>query len=155
MTEHDNRVREVLLVDDNAADLALISDVFRSYPLPTRVHTAADGVEALAFLRRQGGHADAPRPDLILLDLNMPRMDGRQVLVAVKTDPQLGTIPLVVFTASTAAADITASYTAHANAYLVKPRDLGDLERAIHSLYCFFGELVSVPPNPPDPQSNS
>lgn len=121
-------VREVLLVDDDAADAALITDAFEVRQAPVRLHHVVDGGQALAFLRRQPPYADAVRPDLILLDLNMPRVDGRQVLAEVKTDEQLKTIPVVVFTTSADATDIGASYAAHANAYVTKPLDLDDFD---------------------------
>jgi CheY-like chemotaxis protein len=140
-----DRAFQVLLVDDDAADIALISDALTTQHAPVMLHTTADGVEALAFLRREHDHADAPRPDLILLDLNMPRMDGREVLAVVKNDPQLLAIPVVMFTTSDHPDDIAASYTAHANAYVTKPLDLDEFDAAVAKIFEFYGNLVARP----------
>ncbi|HEX8343792.1 MAG TPA: response regulator [Actinoplanes sp.] len=145
MTAVAGREYEVLLVDDDDADIALITEAFATHHARVRLHTAGDGVEALAFLRREGDHSGANRPDLILLDLNMPRMDGREVLAVVKSDPDLGAIPVVVFTTSDRAEDVTASYTRHANAYVTKPLDLDELDAVIAKIYDFYGHLVTRP----------
>jgi CheY-like chemotaxis protein len=145
MTVDPTRVCEVLLVDDDAADIALITEAFANHHARVRLHTAGDGIEALAFLRREDTHELAPRPDLILLDLNMPRMDGREVLAAVKNDTELGAIPVVVFTTSQRAEDVTASYIRHANAYVTKPLDLDELDTVIAKIYDFYGDLVTRP----------
>jgi CheY-like chemotaxis protein len=145
MTTQPAQVYEVLLVDDDVADIALITEAFTAHHAPVRLHTAGDGIEALAFLRRENGHGDAPRPDLILLDLNMPRMDGREALAAVKSDPELGTIPVVVFTTSDQPDDVTASYTAHANAYVTKPLDPDEFDAAIDKIYSFTGSSTPGP----------
>ncbi len=139
------RKHEVLLVEDDPGDVALISEAFAAHRLPSRLHICGDGVEALAFLRREDGFADAARPDLILMDLNMPRMDGRELLAVIKNDADLRIIPVVVFTTSALAADITSSYLRHANAYVTKPLDLQDLDRAIDRIYSFYGELARRP----------
>jgi CheY-like chemotaxis protein len=135
----------VLLVDDDPADIALIGQSFAEHRAPVRLHVTNDGVQALAFLRREEGYAGMPRPDLILLDLNMPRMDGREVLAEVKSDPDLATIPVVMLTTSDQPGDIAASYAKHANAYVTKPIDLADLDAAIAKIYDFYGELVARP----------
>jgi two-component system response regulator len=145
MTDEPGRAYEVLLVDDDAADIALISEAFAAHDAPVRLHVAGDGVEAMAFLRRQDGNAHAPRPDLILLDLNMPRMDGREVLAVVKCDPALATIPVVMFTTSEQPDDVAASYSGHANAYVTKPLDLDAFDQAVGKIYAFYAELVTRP----------
>ncbi|SBT65815.1 Response regulator receiver domain-containing protein [Micromonospora sediminicola] len=138
----------MLLVEDDPADVALIQEALAAHALVAELHHVPDGVEAMAFLRRQGQYASAPRPELILLDLNMPRMNGREVLTAVKTDPWLQAIPLVVFTTSAVDADVVASYTAHANAYIAKPIDLDDFERVVGLIHRFYGATATLPPRP-------
>lgn len=139
---------QVLLVEDDPADVALIEHAFAGHRLPSRLHHVADGVEALAFLRREGTYADAPMPDMILLDLNMPRMNGREVLAVVKADERLKTIPVVVFTTSAVDSDIHASYTAHANAYVTKPLDLDAFEQVVAKIHLFYGEVITRPRPP-------
>ena len=141
----DTALLHVLLVEDDLADVALMESSFAEHYAPTELHHAVDGADALAFLRREGGYADAPRPDLILLDLNMPRVDGRQVLTAIKADEKLEAIPVVVFTTSAAPADVSSSYGAHANAYVTKPIDLDDFERALSQIREFWGHTVTLP----------
>ncbi len=114
----------LLLVEDNEADIDLLTEKLEESRLAVLVHVARDGVEALAFLRREGAHAAAPRPDLVLLDLNMPRKGGHEVLAEVKADESLKTIPVVVLTSSSAHDDIVKSYSLSADWYLTKPRDL-------------------------------
>jgi CheY-like chemotaxis protein len=139
----------VLLVEDDVADVALVTDAFASQDLASDLHHVSDGAEALAFLRREAPYPDAPRPDLILLDLNMPRVDGRQVLAEIKADERLRAIPVVVFTTSAAADDVVTSYGAHANAYVTKPIDLDDFERALAEIRGFWGRTVTLPHDPP------
>jgi CheY-like chemotaxis protein len=139
----------VLLVEDDVADVALVTDAFASQDLASDLHHVADGAEALAFLRREAPYPDAPRPDLILLDLNMPRVDGRQVLAEIKADDDLKAIPVVVFTTSAAADDVVTSYGSHANAYVTKPIDLDDFERALAEIRGFWGRTVTLPHDPP------
>ena len=143
MTQSDPR-HEILLVDDDDADLALITEAFDAHRLRTRLHIAHDGIEALEYLH----DPHTPRPGLILLDLNMPRMDGREVLTAVKQDPLLATIPIVVFTTSEQPDDVTASYLRHANAYVTKPMELDEFTTAVTIIHTFYGELVARPPQP-------
>ena len=139
---------QVLLVEDDLGDVALMESSFAEHRVPTVLHHVADGAEALAFLRREAGYTDAPRPDLILLDLNMPRVDGRQVLAAIKADEQLQAIPVVVFTTSADPADIVSSYGAHANAYVTKPIDLNEFDRAVAQIRTFYGHTVTLPRHP-------
>ncbi|GAA4609686.1 CheY-like chemotaxis protein [Actinoplanes octamycinicus] len=113
--------------------------------MQTTSETDIDGLDALAFLHRMPPHENAPRPDLILLDLDLPRLDGRAVLAEAKTDPQTSAIPIIVFTASAAASDVTASYAAHANAYVTKPADPAGLDRVVQAICCFFGQTSVVP----------
>lgn len=119
--EEQHKFVEVLLVEDSPGDVRLTREAFREANLPVRLHVATDGIEAMAFLRNEGSHAEAPRPDFILLDLNLPRMDGREVLAIIKEDDKLRTIPTVILTTSDADVDILKSYQLKANAYLSKP----------------------------------
>ena len=114
----DSSLLQVLVVEDDLGDLALVENAFADHRIASTLHHVADGADALAFLRREEPFADAPRPDLILLDLNMPRVDGRQVLDQIKHDDDLRSIPAIVFTTSSAAPDVVSSYRAHANAYV-------------------------------------
>jgi CheY-like chemotaxis protein len=114
------------------------------------VYVVNDGEEAVAFLRKTGEYADAPRPDVVLLDLNMPRMDGRQVLAEIKADDELRSIPIVVLTTSQSPADIVSSYSLHANAYVTKPMNLDDLTEVVHKIDYFFARIAALPtPRPP------
>ena len=139
------RVLSVLLVDDDEGDLLMIQEALDSGTAAHEIHVAHDGQEALDFLRRKGPFADAPRPDLVLLDLNMPRMDGRQVLAAVKVDEELRKIPIVVLTTSRAPADIASSYDLHANAYVTKPMSLDDLTAVVKGIDDFFSGIADLP----------
>jgi CheY-like chemotaxis protein len=143
---------DVLLVEDSPGDVRLTQEVFRdanmSAHLPNmaiHLHVASDGVEAMAFLRREGENAEAPRPDLILLDLNLPRMDGREVLAHIKDDPSLKTIPTVILTTSDAEADIVQSYQLQANCYLSKPVQLNAFENLVKSINDFWLTKVKLP----------
>jgi CheY-like chemotaxis protein len=136
---------DVLLVEDDLADVALIEEAFAEHETQSRLHHVADGQEALAFLRHEPPYEAAPRPDLILLDLNMPRVDGRQVLAAVKSDDSLKIIPVVVFTTSATESDILSSYDAHANAYVTKPMDLDVFDRILANIRGFYGHAVTLP----------
>ena len=139
------RVLSVLLVDDDEGDLLMIREALDSNTSAHEVHVVHDGEEALQFLRRQGPFDAAPRPDLVLLDLNMPRMDGRQVLAAVKADAELRTIPIVVLTTSRAPADIISSYQLHANAYVTKPMSLDELTDVVRGIDDFFSGIADLP----------
>lgn len=129
---------EVLLVEDSPGDVRLTQEAFRDANQSIRLHVASDGVEAMAFLRRQGIHVHAPRPDIILLDLNLPKMDGREVLAHIKEDETLKTIPIVILTTSEAEVDIVKSYQLRANCYLSKPVQLDEFERLVKSINDFW-----------------
>jgi chemotaxis family two-component system response regulator Rcp1 len=135
----------VLLVEDSAGDVRLTREAFREANGAVQLHVASDGVEAIAFLRQDGAYADAPRPDFILLDLNLPRMDGREVLAQIKVDDELRTIPVVILTTSEADADILKSYELNANAYLWKPVTLEAFERLVKSINDFWLTNVRLP----------
>ena len=145
MTGVPLRPVRVLLVEDNPGDVRLVREALAEGTVPSELSVARDGVEALAFLRRGDGHADAPRPDVILLDLNLPRMDGREVLQAVKSDPSLRTIPVVVLTSSEADRDIAQAYALHANCYVPKPVDLDRFIAVIHSIQQFWFTVARLP----------
>jgi two-component system, chemotaxis family, response regulator Rcp1 len=136
---------EVLLVEDSPGDVRLTREAFRDVNQQIHLHVAADGVEAMAFLRHQGVHLLAPRPDLILLDLNLPKMDGREVLVHIKEDDSLKTIPTVILTTSDAEVDIVKSYQLQANCYLNKPVQLDAFEVLVKSINDFWLTKVKLP----------
>jgi CheY-like chemotaxis protein len=135
----------VLIVDDDPGDVLLIQDALEQRGHAHVVHVAVDGHEAVAFLRRTGEHAGAPRPDIVLLDLNMPGKDGRQVLADVKRDPQLASIPILVFTTSEDPADILIAYTLHANAYVTKPLNLEEFTTVVARMEEFFSQVAALP----------
>jgi chemotaxis family two-component system response regulator Rcp1 len=136
---------EVLLVDDNPADIDLTREALNACQLQFHINTACDGVEALSFLQRQGNYAEAPVPDLLVLDLNLPRKGGLQVLKQLKSDPKLSKIPVVVFSTSQAAADIGQSYQFGANSYLHKPGNLADFMAVVQSMAEFWLGFASLP----------
>jgi len=136
---------EVLLVDDNPADIDLTSEVLAKSKRHFHVNVVSDGAEAISFLRRQGKYAEAPAPDLVVLDLNLPRKDGREVLSDLKADPALATIPVVIFTTSGANSDITRSYQLGANCYLRKPGDLPNFVAVVQSMADFWLGFASLP----------
>jgi two-component system, chemotaxis family, response regulator Rcp1 len=136
---------QVLLVEDSPGDVRLTREAFNDANRQIQLHVASDGVEAMAFLRREGAHVIAPRPDLILLDLNMPKMDGRQVLAQIKEDQTLKTIPTVILTTSEAEADIVKSYELQANCYLSKPVQLDAFEALVKSVNDFWLTKVRLP----------
>ena len=138
----------ILLVEDNPGDVRLTQEAFREADPAVRIHVAVDGVEALAFLRRNGKHGQAPRPDIILLDLNLPKMDGREVLAHIKDDDDLRTIPTIVLTTSASEADITKSYQLQANCYLNKPVELDAFENLVKSIDDFWLTKAQLPPLP-------
>ena len=138
---------EILLVEDNPADADLTREGLADGRLLHNLHHVTDGVQALQFLRREGKHAVAPTPDLVLLDLNLPKMDGRQVLEAIKGDPVLRRIPVVVLTSSQAEADIARSYDLHANCYMCKPVDLDQFLETVRQIEEFWLTVVRLPPH--------
>jgi chemotaxis family two-component system response regulator Rcp1 len=135
----------VLMVEDSPGDVRLTQEAFREANLDIRVHVATDGVEAMAFLRHEGPNAKSPRPDLILLDLNLPKMDGREVLAQIKNDDDLKTIPTVILTTSDAEGDIVRSYQLQANCYLSKPVELEAFETIVKSINDFWLNKVKLP----------
>ncbi|WP_326558249.1 response regulator [Micromonospora sp. NBC_01796] len=135
----------ILVVDDDPGDVLMIEEALGDSDVHKAIDVVSDGQEAMEFLRRQGRHLTAVRPDVILLDLNMPRMDGRQVLSAVKGDEDLRTIPVVVLTTSNADTDIIGSYTLQANAYVAKPIDLDEFNDAVRRIDQFFGRVAVLP----------
>src|ERR1700733_2452393 len=141
---------EVLLVEDSPGDVRLTQEAFRDANRSIHLHVASDGVEAMAFLRQEGIHDRAPRPDLILLDLNLPKMDGREVLAQIKKDERLKTIPTVVLTTSEAEADVAKSYQLQANCYLCKPVQLDAFEVLVKSINDFWLTKVKLPQNRQD-----
>ncbi|MFD0025227.1 response regulator [Streptomyces sp. NPDC058382] len=136
---------EVLLVEDDAGDELMTREAFEDNKIRNTLHVVRDGQEALDFLYRRGEHSGAPRPDLILLDLNLPKYDGRQVLERIKQDPELSLIPVVVLTTSSAEEDILRSYKLHANAYVTKPVDLDQFIAAVRQIDEFFVTVVRLP----------
>jgi CheY-like chemotaxis protein len=136
---------EVLLVEDDPGDVVLITEAFEHNKVNNRLHVVADGVEALQFLRREAPYEDAAVPDLVLLDLNLPRKDGRQVLAEVKADDALRRIPVVVLTTSKAEEDVLRSYDLHANAYVTKPVDFDRFIEVVRQIDEFFVSVVKLP----------
>jgi two-component system, chemotaxis family, response regulator Rcp1 len=137
---------EILMVEDNPGDVRLTVEALKEAKVRNNLHTVEDGVEALAFLRREGGYAEVPRPDLVLLDLNLPKMNGREVLAEIKEDPDLRRIPVVILTISQAEQDIVKSYSLHANCYITKPVDLDQFLEVVKSIENFWLTIVKLPP---------
>jgi chemotaxis family two-component system response regulator Rcp1 len=136
---------EVLLVEDSPGDVRLTREALKDAKVHITLHVASDGAEAMAFLARQGEHANAPRPDLILLDLNLPKKDGREVLTEIKESPALKSIPVVILTTSASEADIHGSYQHHANCYITKPVDLEGFLKVVKSIDSFWLSVVKLP----------
>lgn len=143
--ENDTRSIEILLVEDNPGDARLTIEAMREAKMRNRMHVVEDGVEAMEFLRRQGRFGEAPRPDLILLDLNLPRKDGREVLAEVKSDPDFKRIPVVVLTTSRAEEDVLRAYDLHANCYVTKPVDLAQFMKIVSQIDDFWVKVVTLP----------
>lgn len=137
---------DILLVDDDPGDVLLTKRALYNGHVCNAVHVARDGVEAMEFLHQRGSFAGAPRPDLILLDLNMPRMDGREVLLEIKRDANLRTIPVIVLTTSDAEQDILRSYDLHANCYVTKPAELEHFTRVVKEIRGYWFSIVKLPP---------
>jgi len=137
---------EILLVEDNPGDVRLTREALTANKIRNTLHVVADGVQALAFLRKQGKHANAPRPNLILLDLNLPKKDGREVLAEIKGDPDLRRIPVVVLTTSGAEEDILKAYDLNANCYVTKPVNLDSFIQVVKSIESFWVMVVELPP---------
>jgi CheY-like chemotaxis protein len=144
-SEGRDMAKEVLLVEDSPGDVRLTREAFRDFDKSVNLHVAVDGVDAMAFLKRQGVHADAPRPDFILLDLNLPKMDGREVLARIKSDDSLKSIPTVILSTSDAETDIANSYKLQANCYLSKPVQLDEFENLVKSVTEFWLTKVKLP----------
>lgn len=136
---------EILLVEDSEGDARLAREAMRDSKIANNLHHVTDGEQAMQFLRREGSFRDAPRPDLILLDLNLPRKDGREVLAEIKTDDHLKRIPVVVLSVSGADEDILKSYNLHANCYICKPLDLRQFLRVVHAIEDFWLTIVKLP----------
>ncbi len=145
MTRPRDAVTHVLLVEDSAGDVRLTQEAFRDADPSVTLHVAMDGVEAISFLRRTGTNGEVPRPDLILLDLNLPGMDGREVLACIKADDDLKTIPTIILTTSEAEADIVKSYRLQANCYLNKPVQLDAFEALVKSIDDFWLTKAQLP----------
>jgi two-component system response regulator len=137
---------EILLVEDNPGDIRLTTEALKEQKIYNKLNVVTDGVEAMAFLKKEGKYANAARPDLILLDLNLPKKDGREVLKEIKTDDKLKTIPVVVLTVSKSEEDILKSYNLHANCYISKPVDLSQFMRVAKSIQEFWFTMVKLPP---------
>ena len=137
---------EILLVEDSPSDVRLTREALKEAKVVNMLHVAQDGIEALDFLRKQGEYAGRPSPDLILLDLNLPRKDGREVLAEIKEDEKLKRIPVVVLTTSRAEEDVVRSYNLHANAFVTKPVDLKQFLEVIHAIEAFWLAVVTLPP---------
>jgi CheY-like chemotaxis protein len=135
----------ILLVEDNPGDVRLTVEALRGAKVANELHVVGDGEEAIEFLRQEGRHLDAPRPDIVLLDLNLPRLDGRDVLADIKTDPDLAKIPIIVLTSSTAERDIQQAYELHANCYISKPVDFAEFIDAVRSFEGFWLKIVLLP----------
>jgi len=142
---HDVKAIDVLLVEDDPGDVLMTREAFKDNKLANRLSVVPDGVDAMAYLRKEGQFADSPRPDLVLLDLNLPRMDGREVLAAMKSDPELRRIPVVVLTTSEAEEDVLRSYSLHANAYVTKPVDFHRFIEVVRQIDDFFVSVVRLP----------
>jgi CheY-like chemotaxis protein len=138
---------DVLLVEDDPGDVLMTREAFEDHKVRNNLYVVTNGVEAMQFLKKQGEYADAPTPDLVLLDLNLPKMDGREVLAAVKEDPALRSIPVVVLTTSEAEEDVIRSYSLHANAYVTKPVDFERFISVVQQIDEFFVSVVRLPRN--------
>jgi two-component system, chemotaxis family, response regulator Rcp1 len=139
---------EVLLVEDSVGDVRLTREAFKDARMHINLHVAVDGEDAMSFLKRERQYANAPRPDLILLDLNLPKKDGREVLKEIKESPTLAIIPVVILTTSASEADILRTYQLHANCYITKPVELEGFLKVVKSIDTFWLSVVKLPPDP-------
>jgi two-component system, chemotaxis family, response regulator Rcp1 len=142
---HDDKALEILLVEDNPGDARLVKEALAELKLHNQLQVVEDGVEALAYLRREGRYAGAARPDLILLDLNLPKKDGREVLAEVKSNPDWRRIPIVVLTSSESPLDVTTTYDLHANCYVNKPVDFEQYTATVQSIAAFWMTIAKLP----------
>jgi chemotaxis family two-component system response regulator Rcp1 len=149
MSKDQGRPVEILLVEDSPSDTELTLEALQDFKVRNHVSVVEDGVRALEFLRREGSFAQAPRPDLIMLDLNLPRKDGREVLAAIKADDRLKSIPVVVLTTSRAEQDILQAYQLNANCYITKPVDFNQFLEVVRSIESFWLFVVTLPPGSP------
>jgi two-component system, chemotaxis family, response regulator Rcp1 len=138
-------VIEILMVEDSPSDIFITQHAIQEAKVLNHLHIVEDGIEAMAFLRKEGKYADAPRPDIVLLDLNLPRKDGREVLAEVKADPRLKIIPIVVLTSSKSDEDILRSYGLHANCYITKPVDFSRFKEVVKAIESFWFTIVTLP----------
>lgn len=145
MAKKQSRAVEVLLVEDNPADVLLTKEAFKDGRVMVNLTVAMDGVEAMRVLKREAEHADKPRPDLILLDLNLPKKNGREVLIEIKADEELKRIPVIVMTTSKAEQDVYRAYNLNANCYITKPVDLDEFLNVVHSIEDFWLTIVTLP----------
>lgn len=145
LSEPKAELVNILLVEDNPGDVILTQEAFAENKLRNQLHVATDGEEALAFLRRGPGYENAPRPDIILLDLNLPKLGGRDVLKIIKSDERLQSIPVVILTTSADEVDICEAYRAHANCFITKPVDLDQFLQAIRNVHNFWIDVVKLP----------
>jgi chemotaxis family two-component system response regulator Rcp1 len=146
INENVGKPVDILLVEDNPGDVRLTKEALRDAKVCNKIFVAKDGVEAMEFLRKEGSVADMPMPDIILLDLNLPRKDGREVLAEIKRDPKLKHIPVAILTSSKADEDILKAYNFHANCYITKPVDINGFVHIMHSLEEFWFTIVKLPP---------
>lgn len=144
---HEAKIKlaDILLVEDNPGDVRLAKEALKESKLLNKLYQVEDGMKAMAFLRQEGDYADVPRPDLVLLDLNLPRKDGREVLAEIKADESLGRIPVVILTVSRAEEDILKSYNLHANCYISKPFDMEQFVKVVKSIEDFWFSIVKLP----------
>ncbi len=148
MTQNNNimgRPIEILLVEDSPGDVRLTQEAFKESKVKNRLYAVSDGIEAMAFLRKEGKYVNAPRPDLILLDLNLPKKDGRELLAEIKADENLKRIPVVILTISQAEEDVLRTYDLHANCYITKPVDLDKFLKVVRSIEDFWLTIVKLP----------
>jgi len=145
--EEMGRPVQMLLVEDNPGDVRLTKETLRDSKIMVNLHVVGDGMEAMAFLRKESKYANAPRPDIVLLDLNLPKKDGREVLAEIKQDPDLKRIPVVILTISNGQEDILKSYNLHANAYVTKPLNLEQFAKIVKAIEDFWLTVVKLPPN--------